>query len=432
MANAILRLMQVYGAWLSGGELSEDEVYEASSLLGTPTRKVDAFVERYSAVMAKLIEERCAEAAGGRMCIYTWSRRAYKRYFPAALDAGGTVLFFRGAEEVELVSYPLHRALDLGVRGVELPSGDPVAVTPRLDGWQVNLYYDPILKRWTFSTRYVLHNMRFERGRLVVEDYGKVINPLVETAERLSQRLQLHTKLEELRNWTLTLMLVGPEPATAVRSLPDPDFYEDYKLVLLAARRPDGRLVEPYSEELGRMAAELGLESIASSALRGLSKDSAAEMAERSLETPSAFLWYTGDPEHPPYYEVKSSFYAEYIEATRRMDGKALVVLLTSGDERVVAKLEEELGPIVGETREALRELEEALASAQSEAVEKSLRELGFDRKVSAEAARALKEGKASRALRVVAANLARGIGVGEVAEVLRSAAGRIRGLAAE
>ena len=426
-SNYIHRVVSAYEAWSMGRELGEDEVMSASRLLGTPTRKVNAFIDRYAAVFGKLIEERCSDTDMGRVCIYTWSRRAYKRYFPAALDAGGTILWFPEPGRVEILSNPLHRALDLGVHGVGLPSEGLVAVTPRLDGWQVNLYYDRVLGRWAFSTRYVLHNMRFERGKLVVEEYGSTINPLVETAERLASKLGLYSRLEGLEGWTLTFMVLGPEPATAVRSLPDPEFYEDYRLLLVAARDPDGRLLQPYSGELAGLAGRLGVESLVEQAVRGLSVEEARGNAESGLEHPSLFLWFErGEPGHQEYYEVKSLYYEEYVNATKRMDAKSLVVLLTSGDERVARRVEEALGDVAREAYEAIRDLEEALREAGPEAL-KALEDLEIPRKAIRDSQRALAEGRIQRALRVLCAHAVQGLSAGEVADVLRALASRLR-----
>jgi hypothetical protein len=420
-------VLEVYERWASGLEVSETDIVEASKLLGTPSRKVEVFLDRFRAVFGRIVEERCTETSRGRVCIYSWSRRAYKRYFPVALDAAGTVVWFPEPGRTVLVSYPLHRAFDLGVHGVELPQGDPVAVTPRLDGWQVNLYYDPLLGRWMFSTRFVLHNMRFEAGRLVVEEYGTVANPLVETAERIASRVGLVARLEPLRGWTFTFMVVGEEPATALRRLPEPDEADRYNLVLVAARRPDGGLLPPYEPELAKLAERLGVASLAEKAAR-MARAEALEQASSSVETPSLFLWYGGDPEHPAYYEAKSQFYEDYVNAVARMDARSLVVLATGAPSTVLDKLREELGEVVDQVVEALKTLEDAVRKAYEESkLDRALRELPIPERYRREAARASAKAHLQRVVRIIAVSAVEGLGVGEAAEVIRSFASRLR-----
>ncbi len=431
MVNYVWRVVSIYEKWANDGELSSDEIYEASRLLGTPTRRLDVFIERYSSVFSKLVEERCSETSRGRACIYSWSRRAYKRYFPAALDAGGTILgFVDEAVEPQLLCYPLHRAFDLDVRGVSLPAGRPGFVTPRLDGWQVNLYFDPVLSRWVFATRYVLHNMYFSRGRLYVEEYGEQVNPLVGTADAIARRIGLYARLEEYQGWCFSFMVVGREPASAMRRLPEPEEAEDYRLVLLAARRSDGVLIAPL--EVGGIAEKLGVENIPLMSVGESGGEEVVERARRGLEYPSLFLWYPGrgDDEHPEFYEAKSGYYEEWVSLVYRRDAKALAMLLTSGDTRIVEAVEREVGGIVGDVADALKELEEALEGLKgldARSVEKILRRAGLDARSAASTARALVDGKISRALRIVAARLLEGLGVGEASVVLESFASRIR-----
>jgi len=405
MVNYISRVVSVYEAWVSGRDLSEGEVYEASSLLGSPTRKLEVFLSRFRDVFGRVIEERCCDVVGGRVCIYSWSRRAFKRYFPVALDAGGTIVYYEGGF-AKLISYPLHRAFDLGVRGVELPGEKPSLVTPRIDGWQVNLYWDPILGKWMFSTRYVLHNMVFVRGDLRVEDYGLTINPIVSVAETLASRIGLYEKLEGYKGWTFTFMIEGSEPATWVKGPPELSRVEEYRLILVAARRPNGELLNPI-ESLG-IAEALGVEGIA---LRTLELRDLEEVT-RSTDYPSVFLWYLhrGDPEHPEIYEVKSEVYEDYVNAVKGLNAKSYIILLTSGSEKVVEKLKEAIGEsIVAETMQRLEELRGALEEAiktNPDDLRRLLRSKGLKHETITTIVEAVEEGKTGRALRILLSSI--------------------------
>ncbi len=431
VSNYLFEVVRVFESWVSGRDLSEDEIYFASSLLGSPTRRLEVFLRRYRDVVGQVIEERCCDAGGGRMCIYSWSRRAFKRYFPAALDSGGTIIFYATSVEPALASYPLHRALDLGVRGVEVPGGSPSFVTPRIDGWQVNLYWDPALGRWAFSTRYALHNMAFVRGELKVEDYGLTINPVVAVAERVSDKMGLWDRLGEFKGWTLTLMVEGPEPATIVRGPPPMDYIESYRLILIAAREPDGVLLDPLASS--SIADKLGVESIAGRIL-GIGGD-IVDYGRSSVEYPSIFLWYLGrgDREHPEIYEVKSELYEDYIKASKAMDAKSFAILLTSESETVIGKLKEALGEkLVNETLEALMKLEEALKEAmesreREESLRKTLRRKSVKADVITSTLKSLSEGKHRRALRILIASILEGWHVDDASLIVRGLADDIR-----
>jgi hypothetical protein len=405
MVNYIFRVVSIYEAWASGRDLSDVEVYEASSLLGSPTRKLDVFLSRFRDVLGQVVEERCCSAGGGRVCIYSWSRRAFKRYFPVALDAGGTIIYYEGGE-ARLLSYPLHRAFDLGVRGVELPSIEPSLVTPRVDGWQVNLYWDPILGKWMFSTRYVLHNMVFVRGELKVEEYGITINPVVSVAEELASRVGLYGKLDEYKGWTFTFMIEGEEPATWVKGPPEVGRVEEYKLILVAARKPGGELLDPLGSL--KLAESLGVEGIGARALDVRVVGEARE----ATDYPSVFLWYLsrGDVEHPEVYEVKSEVYEDYVSAVKGLNAKSYVMLLTSGSERVVRRLREVVGEtVVSDTMYKLEELGSALKEALTsnpEDLRRLLRSKGLKHDAITSALKAVEEGKMGRALRILLSSI--------------------------
>ena len=424
MANFLWEALALYEKWASGGDLSEEEVYRLSYLLGAPTRRLEVALDRYRNVIGGLVEERCSQApVGGEVCIYTWSRRAFKRYFPAAIDAGGTVVYKPGDGRVELLSYPLHRARDLGVRGVSLPQASPYLATGRVDGWQVNLYWDGILKSWVFSTRFVLHNMTFKGGRLVVGEYGERINPLVAAAERLAEEAGLYKGLAGMEGWTLTFMIKHRKPAS-IRGIPGPHEAESLEMILLASRAPDGRLLDPL--ESSEVAKKLGVASIGGLAIESL--ESLVDSARLSLERPGTFLWYHTDPEHPEIYEVKSEVYHDYVRAVELGDAKSLVVLLTSETPGVYERLRDSMGGVVDDVGSALKELEDSIRGAGSvEGVREVLAGAGIESRLIKSASKALGEGRVKRALRLIAVSVVEGFKAGEAATVLRNMARAIR-----
>jgi hypothetical protein len=408
MVNYVFKVVSIYEAWANGRDLTSDEIYEASSLLGSPTRKLEVFLSRFRDVFGQVVEERCCDVGGGRVCIYSWSRRAFKRYFPVALDAGGTVVYYEGGV-AKLVSYPLHRAFDLGVRGVELPSESPSIITPRVDGWQVNLYWDPVLDKWVFSTRYVLHNMVFVRGELKVEEYGLTINPIVSVAEALASKIGLYSRLDDFKGWTFTFMIEGSEPATWVKGPPEVSRVDEYKFILVAARKPSGELLNPIDSL--KVAEMLGVEGIAMRAL----ELKALEEVRESVDHPSIFLWYLsrGDPEHPEVYEVRSEVYEDYVNAVRGSNAKSYMLLLTSGSSRVVERLRGAIGDnIVSETLQKLGELGEVLEEASRsnpDDLRRLLRAKGLKQDAISMAMKALEEGKPMRAIRILLSSLLEG-----------------------
>jgi hypothetical protein len=429
MVNYVFKVVSIYEAWANGRDLTSDEIYEASSLLGSPTRKLEVFLSRFRDVFGQVVEERCCDVGGGRVCIYSWSRRAFKRYFPVALDAGGTVVYYEGGV-AKLVSYPLHRAFDLGVRGVELPSESPSIITPRVDGWQVNLYWDPVLNKWVFSTRYVLHNMVFVRGELKVEEYGLTINPIVSVAEALASKIGLYSKLNDFKGWTFTFMIEGSEPATWVKGPPEVSRVDEYKFILVAARKPGGELLNPIDSL--KVAEMLGVEGIAMRAL----ELKALEEVRESVDHPSIFLWYLsrGDPEHPEIYEVRSEVYEDYVNAVRGSNAKSYMLLLTSGSSRVVERLRGAIGDnIVSETLQKLGELGEVLEEASRsnpDDLRRLLRAKGLKQDAISTAMKALEEGKPMRAIRILLSSLLEGWSIEDTPLIIANLVEDVRAVA--
>jgi hypothetical protein len=429
MVNYVFKVVSTYEAWANGRDLTSDEIYEASSLLGSPTRKLEVFLSRFRDVFGQVVEERCCDVGGGRVCIYSWSKRAFKRYFPVALDAGGTVVYYEGGV-AKLVSYPLHRAFDLGVRGVELPSESPSIITPRVDGWQVNLYWDPVLDKWVFSTRYVLHNMVFVRGELKVEEYGLTINPIVSVAEALASKIGLYSRLNDFKGWTFTFMIEGSEPATWVKGPPEVSRVDEYKFILVAARKPSGELLNPIDSL--KVAEMLGVEGIAMRAL----ELKALEEVRESVDHPSIFLWYLsrGDPEHPEIYEVRSEVYEDYVNAVRGSNAKSYMLLLTSGSSRVVERLRGAIGDnIVSETLQRLGELGEVLEEASKsnpDDLRRLLRAKGLKQDAISTAMKALEEGKPMRAVRILLSSLLEGWSIEDTPLIIANLVEDVRAVA--
>ena len=413
MANYILEVVRYYDRWLRGEDLSSDEILDASKKLGSPTRSIEAFLSRYRQVFGGLIDERCSESREGRICLYSWNRRAYKRYFPAALDAGGTVISFPEGGEPLLYCYPLHRSMEVGVRGVEIPEEAPRLAVPRLEGVALNLCYYPDLDKWLFSTRFALHNMYFEGRSLVVRSYGEIANPHVRRADRLAKDMGLYERMDQFTGWTLTLLLG-----------------DNGKLSLIAARRPDGRLVAP--SEVGGIASELGLGDLSAYILSGKDLGDLYRAARESIEYRSMFFWYDSNPEHPLIIEARSEFYEDYVRAVKEKDARSLAVLLTGAPSRIVESLSRELGEeLIGQVSSSIKDLEEALLEPLDE--DKAFAVLtsgGLDPRSAREALKAVRGGKPKRALRIILARALDGWKLEDAPYIVGTLASNLRELA--
>ena len=303
---------------------AHDVVYRVSTLLGAPTRNPQYMRDQYRRVFGRLIAKRCAEVEGGQVCIYAPQVGEAPRYYPVVLQANGTVVEHRGAPRI--LAYPIHRAMDLGVHGVEVPGERPDEVTARIDGWTINFYYDPILGRWIAATRYVLHNMRFVKGRLIVEEYGNVVNPYVETALAVAEATGVLEKLKGHEGWTFSFVLYHRE-IPAVLKPPEPSKWdwESYDLRLIAARAPDGRLLG--TMESGEL---LGLETVP--VLEPRRAEDIIREATTSDRYRSVFLRF-GSGEMPTIIDVKSQYYEYWAKYRHFRDGKAAAILAADGYE---------------------------------------------------------------------------------------------------
>ena len=413
MGNYILDVVRYYSRWLHGEDLSSEEIYEASSKLGSPTRSMEAFLSRYRQVFTSLIDERCSESREGRVCIYSWNRRAYKRYFPAALDAGGTVIRFQDDRAVDLYCYPLHRSMELGVRGVKQPSEPPRFALPRLEGTVLNLCYYPDLDKWMFSTRFALHNMYFEGKTLVVKTYGETVNPNVRRAEGVAREINLYARLDTLVGWTLTFLLD-----------------DSNKLRLIAARMPDGKLVDP--SEAGRIALEIGVGDLSEFVVKGGDPQELYKKARESVTHRSTFFWYNSDPEHPTIIEARSEFYEDYVRAVRQKEARPLAVLLTGAPETVIEALMRELGrETVNRVIDSVKELEQVLSGPLEESRAFAvLTNSGVDPRSAREALKAVKGGKTRRALRIILAKTLEGWRLEDATYIIETLTRNLRELA--
>jgi len=328
LTNSIYVVEKTIDEWLTQGkEPDVKEVWNIGRLLGITTKKKDVVLSRYNDVFNKFLLKNCIEVGDIRECIYSWNPRYYIKYFPVAIHATGTILLFKKSGEVELVAYPLHRAIDYGVKFGEMklpePSDVPDLVTKRIDGWQITAYYDPLLKKWCFATRYVLHNMYYERGRLVIEEFGTTVNPFIETAEKIAENTGLYDKFKGYEGWTFTFVLEGPEPAVTKPPYPIATRWEEYKLTLIAVRKPDGTLLS--LNEVREKFPDIPLvETVKPTKLEELVKQ-----AEVDLNTRSLFAWFMTDKETPLIIELKSKYYPEAMNLKYLGDTKSLMILLS-------------------------------------------------------------------------------------------------------
>jgi len=387
------------------------EVREASSLLGEPTKKVEVFSGRYLDVFTRLVQKNCAYRGDAALCIYSWNPRARIRYFPVALDATGTILLFE-REVPQVVAYPTHRAYDIvaGEEVIRRPEEVMVAeVTARVDGYQVTFYYNPLMKRWIPATRYVLHNMRYIGGRLVVGSLEELINPYARVADFLAEREGLYGKLKGYEGWTFTFVLEAPEPAV-LRPNVELYRYEDFKLYLLNARRPDGLLltVRESSEILN--VPHVPIEEVSISTSEELKR--CIDAWSRDLYARSRFIRYADqDPFRPHTVEVGSKLYEDAVSVKFSSNPKSLLILASYGfaDEAVNLLVDyKDLREVGRHLCNLFFELKDYLSRALEAGVLKELIEqLKLPEELLGEVEKAKRTGDVERLARKLAASLA-------------------------
>lgn len=333
-------IVEGFKTFLDSGYIpGQDEVKYVSSLLGEPTKKVDVLSSRYIDVFTRLLEKNCYHSGDRALCIYSWNPRVPIRYFPVSLDASGTILLIEG-NEVSLVAYPTHRTCDIENRGVEIldPEKARVAeVTARVDGYHITFYYNPLLGKWVPATRYVLHNMRYVRNRVVMDDISRIINPYAATANYIAENTGLYDKLRGMIGWTFTFVLQAPEPAILK---PNIELYEykDFKLYLINARDPDGNLLT--TRESYRLLSweHVPIEDVEISNMSTLRK--LVEIWTGDLQVRSRFVrYFVPDRVRPYTIEIKSKLYENAVLVKYVSDPVSFIVLVSHGMSREAVDL---------------------------------------------------------------------------------------------
>jgi len=357
MVNAVFYVERfVYKALHEGFKPSEEEVRFVGEMLGQPTKKIDVVLNRYKQVFKWYIVKRCADVDKDvKTCIYCWNQKVPFRLFPLALHAFGSVLLFKGEEPVEVLAYPMPKALSFakspGLPEEKYGSTIPREVTERIDGWQITAYFNSILNKWMFATRYALHNMYFEAGKLVVEDFTSIANPYVYVAHKLAEESGLYTKLQRFeKGWTFTFVLKGPEPAITKPPYPMGSDYAKYKLYLLFARDPGGKLYT-WSESRVLLDCETPPE-VKPEPLEKLYEKIVHRLDVRSY---MAFI-DSQDPENPIIAELESELYPDAMNVKHLYDAKSAAIISSEGfGERLAEIVEEHIRSAVKEIDVAVK-----------------------------------------------------------------------------
>ncbi|MEM4769544.1 MAG: hypothetical protein QW205_01685 [Desulfurococcaceae archaeon] len=425
----------VYRVDFENYQPSEEEIKRVGEILGQPTKKLNVVMERYWQVFRNYIEKKCASLGSTSVCLYSWRVNVPFRLFPLALHAHGTIILFENEKPMQVLAFPMNKALSYnkspGLPPEEYSEKIPREVSARIDGWQLTAYYNPLINRWIFATRYALHNMYYMKGRLVVEPMESIANPYVEIGDRIAEKDGLYERLDKYRGWTFTFVLEGPEPAVTRPPYPIGADVEKYKLYVLMARSPDGKL---YTWSETRKLVDYNAPPLFEpKSLKELYED-----ARRSLIVRSYFAYLeTGDPENPIIAELESDYYPEAMNAKYLNDAKSAAVL-------VCEDLGEELAKIMGDWRANLvvelsrlkRTLEDTFARliesrgvhAVSSAAVNTLREMGVKTVKPEELAKALSEGNIKRVVKKLMALLLEGksLTTREPLEVLKEYIGKI------
>ncbi|MEM3131370.1 MAG: hypothetical protein QXV72_01925 [Sulfolobales archaeon] len=317
-----------------------EEVRYVSALMGGPTKKVDTLKSTYIDVFTRLLEKNCYYFNSKSLCIYSWSPRVPVRYFPVSLDATGTIIAL-DEDGVSLLAYPTHRTYDLEGRGVELPDPERmrvVEVTSRIDGYQITFYFNPLLDKWIPATRYALHNMRYMKSRVIMEDLGNITNPYAAVADHIASSKGLYDRIEHLRGWTLTFVLEAPEPAIVKPNVELYD-YESFRLYLVNARNPEGHLLTTYESSQLVSWDHVPIEKVEVSTAPELKKF--VEMWSWDIYHRSRFVRFLSQDQVRPYtIEVRSKLYENAVYIKHSSDPKSLLILASHGlDDKAVELL---------------------------------------------------------------------------------------------
>lgn len=356
----------VYRVEREGYSPSEEEIRAIGEILGQPTRKLNVVLDRYWYVFTRNIEKKCSSIGNKSICIYTWRTNVPFKVYPLALHAFGTIILFEGDKPVTVLAYPFNKPLSYakspGISESELRGRVPREVTVRIDGWHLTLYYNPIIDKWVFATRHVLHNMYYVRGKLVEEPLDTIANPYVEIADVKARETGLYSVVEKFRGWTFTFILEGPEPAITKPPYPvgaDPGLF---KLYLTMARDPEGRLYT-WSEAQRLLGYEIP-RLIEPREVRELYR----EIRER-LDVRSYIAYFdSGDPENPILVELESDHYADAMSVKYLNDAKSVALLTVEGfAERLVEILREDQVSAVKDISSRVQELLEVIRKGLSQ-----------------------------------------------------------------
>lgn len=383
-----------------GYEPSADELKSVTSLLGEASKKTDVFKDKYIHVFLKNIDKNCVYTSDGDLCIYSWRMNIPIRYYPVSLDATGTILLFK-ENEVRVIAYPTCRTYDIEGHKVSIPDLSKhrvIEVSRRIDGYQITMYYNPLIKRWVPATRYVLHNMRWVKKRLEVDNVESIINPYASVANDIAEQKGLYDKLKGFEGWTFTFILEAPEPALVK---PNVELYDasSFKLYLLNARKPDGTLLTIMESSKLINWVSVEVENV------DINVGNFNEFIERwrkDLYIRSRFLRFDyGDKYRPFTLEVSSKLYPEAVNVKYYSDPKSIVILASEG------YVEESYGLLVdyGELRKVGKEIVKLYKEIESlivnnisnPAVDELIDELKLGSEIKGELVKARKTGSTDR-----------------------------------
>lgn len=384
-----------------GYEASSDDIKLATELLGSTSKKIDVFRDKYIQVFLRNIDKFCYEEKSAELCVYSWRTNTPIRYFPVSLDSTGTILLFSG-DRVEVLAYPTTRALDIGGHGVKIPdpSQNPVVeVSKRVDGYQITFYYNTLLKKWVPAAKHALHNMKLRKGRLYTANIEEFIDPYSSIAHEIALEVGLYDKFKGFEGWTFTAILEPPEPAI-IKSNVELFDKSSFKLYMLNARKHDGTLLtirETYDMLKYRSVEVENLIIPDSAALNKL-----IEVWRNDLIIRSRFVRFKlGDLYRPYTLEVASKLYPEAVNIKFYSNPKSLIMIASSGHEREAVELITDYGDLrtIGkEIVEIYRELVKLISSyLNSVEIDHLIKELRLGSSVEGELVKARRHGSVDR-----------------------------------
>lgn len=338
-----------------------EEIKSIGEILGQPSKKLNVVLDRYKQVFSRYVEKRCVKIDSMSICIYTWNQKIPFKIFPLSMHLTGTILLFKDEEPKEVLAYPIPKALSYA-KSSEVSEdryGDiiPREVTERIDGWQLTAYYNPILNRWIFATRYVLHNMYFDRGKLRIENIDDIVNPFVYVADKIAQEEKLYNLLDRFREWTFTLVMQGPEPAITRPPYPLGNDYHRYKLYMIMARDKNGRLYS-WSETNAMINYRTPIH-VQPKPLSQLYKEIVKKLDTRS------YIAYidTHDLENPFLIELESEVYPEAMNIKYLYDAKSAALLIAEGIQDLTQLIDLDQAKMLQEMMQLIERLKNILSS---------------------------------------------------------------------